>query len=137
VSRFDQLDVYRTAIEYVGSTRALVLRLRRNDPVMADQLHRAVLSIPLNTAEGAGDFSPGDKCKFYRYALRSTAESVAVLDVSREVGLMNGEEHATCRELGMRLMAMLTRLVIVSQDRERESKRNRRRDEEPESPVTG
>jgi four helix bundle protein len=68
---FDRLDSYRAAISLVGQVRPLVLRLRRQEGDMADQLHRAVLSVACNTAEGAGEFSAGDKARLYRYALRS------------------------------------------------------------------
>jgi four helix bundle protein len=126
-TRFDQLDVYQTSIRYTGQTRPLVLRLRREDPVMADQLHRATLSIPLNLAEGAGEFSTGEKAKHYRYALRSTAETIAILDCAREISLMQTAEHARCRETALRVMAMLTRLVLSVNGRERERDRLRKR----------
>jgi four helix bundle protein len=124
---FDQLDVYRSAIHYVGMTRPIVLRLRRAEPDTADQLHRAVLSIPLNIAEGAGEFSAGDKNRFYRYALRSTAETIAILDVARELKLIATEDHARCRELAARIVAMMTRLVLatVTRDAVGRSIRNR------------
>jgi four helix bundle protein len=110
--RFDRLDVYRAAIQYVGVTRPLVLRLRRQDPIMYDQLHRALISIPCNTAEGSGEFSPGDKAKLFRYALRSTTETIALIDTAHEIGLCAGEEHRRCIELGDRVVAMLTKLVL-------------------------
>jgi four helix bundle protein len=109
---FDRLDAYRVAIEYVRMTRPLVLRLRRSDLPMSDQLQRAVISIPCNLAEGAGEFSPGDKARFYRYSLRSTTETIALIDASRAIGACSDEEHAAVREVGKRLVAMLTRLVL-------------------------
>jgi four helix bundle protein len=110
---FDQLDAYKAAIEYVRLTRPLVLRLRRQDAVMADQLQRAVLSVACNIAEGAGEFSPGDKARLYRYALRSATETVAILDAAAAVGSAEHSEHTQNRSLGMRLVAMLTRLVMT------------------------
>jgi four helix bundle protein len=117
MTAFDRLDAYQAAIRLIGMTRGLVLRLRRRDDVMADQLHRAVLSIACNTAEGAGEFSPGDKARLYRYALRSATESIAVLDAAREIRLCDEGEHERCRETAMRLVAMLTRLVLVTAGR--------------------
>jgi four helix bundle protein len=111
-THFDKLDAYQLAIEYVRLTRPLVLRLRTSDMPMADQLQRAVLSIPCNLAEGAGEFSPRDKARFYRYALRSTTESIALLDASRAIGACREPEHPRSREAGMRLVMMLTRLVL-------------------------
>jgi four helix bundle protein len=119
---FDQLDAYRVALEYVALTRPLVLRLRRSELVLADQLHRAVLSIPCNLAEGAGEFSPGDKRRFYRYALRSSTETVALLDCIHAAALLADDEHARCRILGIRLVAMMTRLVLSTSDRPKKSR---------------
>jgi four helix bundle protein len=111
---FDRLDSYRAAISLVGQVRPLVLRLRRQEGDMADQLHRAVLSVACNTAEGAGEFSAGDKARLYRYALRSAAEATALLDAANEIGLTAAGEYRTCRDTSVRLVAMLTRLVLVT-----------------------
>lgn len=116
VGRFQQMDVYVAAIEYVGQTRPLVVRLRRTDLALADQMHRAVVSIPLNIAEGAGEYSPADKARFYRYALRSSTETLAILDVCRKLRLMKPEEEIAY-ETGDRVVAMLTRLVASAVDR--------------------
>jgi four helix bundle protein len=116
---FDKLDAYRASIEYVRLTRPLVLRLRRQDLVMADQLQRAVLSVACNIAEGAGEFSPGDKARLYRYALRSATETVAILDAAWAVGSAGHGEHEQTRSLGMRLVAMLTRLVVTVTERKK------------------
>ncbi|HSJ06018.1 MAG TPA: four helix bundle protein [Longimicrobiales bacterium] len=114
---FDRLDAYRSAINLVGQVRPLVLRLRRREDAMADQLHRAVLSVACNTAEGAGEFSAGDKARLYRYALRSAAEATAILDAARAINMMEAAEHQTCRDTSVRLVAMLTRLVLVTSAR--------------------
>jgi four helix bundle protein len=117
MTHFDCLDVYRASIDYVRLTRPLVLRLRRDDAAMADQLQRAVLSVACNIAEGAGEFSAGDKARLYRYALRSATESIAILDASSAVGVLRADEHSDIRGTGTRLVAMLTRLVLVTGDR--------------------
>lgn len=108
------LAAYRGAIRYVAATRPLVLKMRGEDPTLADQMHRAVVSIALNVAEGAGEFSPKDKARFYRYALRSCTETLAVLDVAREIGHLDDLEHGRCFALGDRLAALLTRLVVAT-----------------------
>jgi four helix bundle protein len=121
---FDRLDVYRLSIEYVGVSRPLVERLRRADGPMSDQLQRAVLSIACNVAEGAGEFSPGDKARLYRYALRSATESIAIVDAAAAIGQMKTDEHEAVRGAGIRLVAMLTRLVIVNADKRVSGTRN-------------
>lgn len=51
------------------------------DRYLRDQLKRAVVSILLNIAEGAGKFSKKDKKNFYTIARGSTQESVAIIRI--------------------------------------------------------
>jgi four helix bundle protein len=68
---------------------------------LRDQLARASSSIALNTAEGAGRWdTPADRRRFFRMALGSLRESVAILDL-----LGNKEPHL--RQLADSLGAML------------------------------
>ena len=77
-----------------------------------DQLMRAATSMPLNIAQGAGEFSPKDKARFYRIARRSGTESAAALDVCIRLGLARESEVQAGRELLRRIVAMLTKLVL-------------------------
>ena len=47
----------------------------------------------LNIAEGAGEFAPKEKARFYRMARRSATESAAVLDVCKNLKLLADERH--------------------------------------------
>ena len=109
----ERLDVYRAAIEFVGVADDLVERLPRGRAYLADQLQRAALSVPLNIAEGAGEFSRKDKRRFYRMALRSATESAAILDVCRCLRLSDDSRLTAGRDLLLRIVAMLTRLTKV------------------------
>lgn len=119
-THFDRLDAYRLSIDLVRDSRLVVLRLKKSDAEMAGQLHRAVTSIPLNIAEGAGEYSPKDKARFYRYALRSTAEVIAALDVSRQLDEISARDHERVRDAAARLIAICTRLIASTRERERE-----------------
>ena len=59
MKRFDheKLDVYQAAVEFVVLANDVVENLPRGRGYLADQLQRASTSIPLNVAEGAGEFS--------------------------------------------------------------------------------
>ena len=50
---------------------------------VGDQLRRAATSITFNIAEGAGEFRPNEKARFYRLARRSATESASILDALR------------------------------------------------------
>ena len=56
----EQLDVSRTAVEYVGWAYRLCERLRGHRNAK-DQLLRASQAIPLNIAEGNGKATDGDR----------------------------------------------------------------------------
>ncbi len=106
-----RLDVYRAAIELIAGADALVADLPRGRSYLCDQLRRAATSVPLNIAEGAGEYSRGDKARFYRIAPRSATECAALLDVMRALQLVEvtGYEHGI--DLLHRIVAMLTRMA--------------------------
>jgi four helix bundle protein len=118
-NHFDRLDAYRLAVRFTGQVWPVVRLLQRRERQLGEQLSRAATAIPLNVGEGAGEFSPGDKAHFYRYALRSAAECIAILDVAREIGLLPDEQHRPLRHTTGRLVAMLTRLVQITAARKR------------------
>jgi four helix bundle protein len=107
----EKLDVYKTAIEFVALSQSIVRSLPKGSSYLANQLHRAAISVPLNIAEGAGEFSRKDKARFYRMALRSTTESAAIIDICRELELSGENLTAPARELLLRIVAMLTAMV--------------------------
>jgi four helix bundle protein len=107
----ERLDVYGVAIEFVGLADAIVERLPRGRAYLADQLHRASMSIPLNIAEGAGEYSRKDKARFYRMGLRSATECAAILDVCRRLELAETPRLDAGRALLLRIVSMLTRLI--------------------------
>ena len=104
-------DVYQAAIDYVALADTGVEGLPKGRAYLADQIQRAATSISLNIAEGAGEFSRRDKARFYRFALRSATESAALLDVCRRLRLADGSLLAGGRELLLRIVSMLTKMV--------------------------
>jgi four helix bundle protein len=77
---FENLDVYKKSLAF---TDFILEFLRQNDIdlFLKDQLKRAVISITINIAEGAGRFSPHDKRHFYIIANGSAFESIALLQI--------------------------------------------------------
>ena len=108
----ERLDVYRAAIEWLVIADELATRLPRGRAYLADQLRRAATSVPLNIAEGAGEYSAGDKARFYRMARSSATESAAILDVCRATKLGDAELVSGGRVLLLRVVAMLTAMVL-------------------------
>jgi four helix bundle protein len=109
----ERLDVYQTALHFVVLADDVASTASRGRGYLADQLRRAATSIPLNIAEGAGEFSRRDKARFYRIARRSAAECSAILDVCRHLNLAADHNIASGKELLNRIAAMLTRLANI------------------------
>jgi four helix bundle protein len=108
----EDLDVDAVALDFVSFVRELLKRMPGGRMGIDSQLMRAATSIPLNIAEGAGEFSAKDKARFYRIARRSATESAAALDVCVRVGLAGEVEVQPGRTLLRRVVAMLTKMVL-------------------------
>jgi four helix bundle protein len=107
----EKLHVYQMALDFLALADALIAALPRGHAYLTDQLYRAAASICLNIAEGAGEFSPPDKARFYRIARRSATECAAILDVCARLRLVSPEQSATARELLVQVVAMLTAMA--------------------------
>ena len=108
---FEKLEVYQVAIQAITSCDGCLAELPTGRGYLRDQLRRAALSIANNIAEGAGEFSRGDKARFYRMARRSATECGAALGAAVAVGVLNADAVDPTRKLLARTVAMLTRLV--------------------------
>jgi four helix bundle protein len=108
----ERLDVYRTAIEFLGLADTVSGSLPKGRSYLADQLRRSSASIPLNIAEGAGEYASADKARFYRIARRSATESAAILDACRTLKLADPDHLQHGRKLLLRIAAMLTAMVL-------------------------
>ena len=107
----ERLEVYQVAVDFLALADELTVGLPPGRAYLGDQLHRASTSIALNIAEGAGEFSKKDKARFYRMALRSGTECAALVEVYRRLRLGQEKQLLTGREMLLRVVAMLIRLV--------------------------
>lgn len=106
----EKLDVYHVAVEFVIVADGIVEHLPRGRGYLSDQLQRAALSISLNIAEGAGEYSIDEKIRFYRMAKRSATECAGILDVCQRLQLVEEKRYALGRELLIRLVSMLIKM---------------------------
>jgi len=107
----EKLDVYRAAIEFVVLIDKIVEQFPRGRAYLADQLLRAGTSIPLNIAEGAGEYSSSEKSRFYRMAKRSATECAGIFDVCKQLGMVDEGLFVKGRELLVRIVSMLTKMA--------------------------
>src|SRR5436309_5206258 len=106
----EKLEVYRESIAFTAWLSALMEeRVRVGD--VKDQLDRASTSIPLNSAEGNGKYTPKDRCRFFDMAHGSALECAAGLDVLVAKGKTTTEEIRIGKERLQRIVRMLIGLI--------------------------
>ena len=107
----EKLTVYQVAIEFVILADDIIEHLPRGRAYLSDQLQRAALSIPLNIAEGAGEYAVDEKSRFYRMAKRSATECAGVLDVCQRLHLVDENRYIKGRELLIGIVSMLIKMA--------------------------
>ena len=112
----ERLDVYQVAKQFVILADQIVSQLPKGRAYLADQLQRVAISIPLNIAEGAGEFSKREKSRSYRIAKRSAMECAAILDVCHDLGVVAPDHALEGRQFLGRLVAMLVRISRLEGD---------------------
>ena len=96
------------------SAAKIIEELPKGKAYIADQLQRAALSIPLNIAEGAGEYAIVEKARFYRMAKRSATECSGILDVCLRLKYLQEQNYIEGRELVIRLVSMLIKMAQKS-----------------------
>ena len=107
---FEKLDVYKVSFQYVVISHKICKTIPRGSGHLVDQLQRASTSILLNVCEGAGEFSKGDKAKFYRIGKRSATECSAILEILRVLQLCDELLLSEGRSLLLRIVSMLSKM---------------------------
>ncbi|MCB1113537.1 MAG: four helix bundle protein [Chlamydiia bacterium] len=107
----EKLEVYHYSLSFTVLADKVSNSLPRGRAYLVDQLRRAATSIPLNIAEGAGEFSPSEKCRFYRMAKRSATECSSILDVMRSLQLVEEKHFVEAMEALCRIVAMLITMI--------------------------
>ncbi len=103
-----RLIVYRKSIEFVAMAANIIAAIPPTYASLRSQLGRASTSIPLNVAEGSGEFARAEKARFYRMARRSATESAAILEALETVGFSRVELLVSGRTMLHEIIAMLT-----------------------------
>jgi len=104
---FDTMDVSLEMIRQIASAIAVV---GKSDPDLARQLRRALVSVPLNVAEGR-QRAGRDQRHSYRVAAGSLAEVRTGLEVAQAMGYVADRDVAAGLALADRVAAMLWRLT--------------------------
>ena len=110
----EKLDSYQVALDLVVLIDQVVEHLPKGRGHLADQLHRAGISVPLNIAEGAGEYSGNEKGRFYRMAKRSATECAAIFEICKRLNLINEIQYIQGRGLLIRIVSMLIKMAQIS-----------------------
>jgi len=103
------LKIYDVVLELVRTVAPLVVTLRAHSAALGDQCERALISIPLNTAEGS--YSRGrNRHARYHNALASAREVLACLETALALGWL-GPLEARLNDLFRRVLGTLVRLA--------------------------
>jgi len=105
-----QLKIYAVVLELVRRTGPRVRVLRARSPVLADQLERALVSIPLNVAEGAYSRGRNREARF-QTAAASAREALACLETAEAMGF-TGPLDPELGALFNRVIGTLVRLFL-------------------------
>lgn len=106
---FENLDVYKKAMAFMVEVYHLNNSIK--DRAIKDQLRRAVLSIPLNIAEGQGRMHGKEKRQFYNTARGSLLECVPLIQACWMLGYVCQEKYKSLYITADEIGRMLTGLI--------------------------
>ena len=86
---FEKLDVYQHLKSVTVDVLKFIAKEQSLDTYYKDQLKRASLSALLNLSEGTGRRTPADKKRFYTMSRSSIFEVVAIMEVMKDMALMD------------------------------------------------
>jgi len=101
--------IYPLTLELVRLIKQVMDELPTGFGFLADQMRRAVSSVPLNFSEGYGKSTPAEQRRYFRIARGSAYEVAAILDVALSFAVIAPHKHAAGKELCDHIAAMLTR----------------------------
>lgn len=104
------LQVAELSFEAIAALRPLMMRIKRSDRALADQLTRAATSVALNIAEADGLEAGNRRARFFT-ALGSAKESLAALRAAECWRYITPEEALAASSLLRRIIAMLWKLT--------------------------
>jgi len=106
--KFQKLEVYQLALDYVKSIYALNQQLPNQEKFnLGSQITRAATTIVLNIAEGSTGQTDPEQKRFLGMALRSYLETVAFLDMIELLILLPSETINPLRKQGHQLFIKL------------------------------
>ena len=123
---FEKMLVYQRSEVLLGEIVEVTKKIPRGHRQLADQLLRSTSSVCLNVAEGAGEFQPKEKARFYRMALRSATESASIIRILHRLGIIPRHQYQACYDTLLEITKLLAKLASSFAGQEKEKVRARR-----------
>jgi len=90
--KFEQLDVWKLALDYIDLIYKVAENLPRSEEYnLKSQITHAATSIALNIAEGSQGQSDAEQARFLGMSIRSLIETVACQEIIRRRGYLQDE----------------------------------------------
>ena len=91
--KFEKLEVWQLALEYIDSIYEIANQLPRSEEYnLKSQITRAATSVALNIAEGSISQSNAEQARFLSMALRSLVETVACQHIMNRRQMLPDQE---------------------------------------------
>jgi four helix bundle protein len=108
---YRRLDVYQNAKALSHEVCKLIKAFPIDERFgLCDQLRRAVMSIPINIAEGFGRFSAKEKAHFIQIAFGSINEVMCETELAFDEGYVNQEQLTTIESMILSVKKQLANL---------------------------
>ena len=110
---FRELEMYQFAVRLLPLAAQVADVLPQRHVSLADQLRRALLSIPLNIAEGSGKTTGADQRRISAMARGSAMECAAIVDAGLALNLIAQAQAKEADGLLLSLVRMLSKMCRV------------------------
>ena len=114
---FKELNAYKEAKKLVKDIYGVVQKLPQEERyALADQLRRAVISVPSNIVEGMNRFSDKEKSHFLEIAYASLMEVDCQIDIATDLGYVDNckfEELEQSINTVARLISGLRKYILT------------------------
>ena len=111
-STFEDLEVYKTAIQFTGEVyRLLKLPPLKNDFAMVDQLKRATISISNNISEGFERQTDSEFVRFLYFSKGSAGEVRNLLNVMETIGYFEPNDLVKYKNQVMNISKQLANYI--------------------------
>jgi len=111
VFSFEKLEVYKKSLRLSIQICRLASSFDYKYQRIRDQLIGAIISIPLNIAEGSGRNYNKEKIQFYKIARASLFECLPILEISYNIDLISVDQKNFIRNELTEISKMISGLI--------------------------